>query len=139
MKALLQAGTVIERRFVVEAQHAIDFADEALPPVLCTPALVGFLERTAREGLAPHLAPGESTVGIEIELQHLAPTPLGQSVVCRARVVRVEGREISFTIEAEDGVERIARGFHKRRIISKARFAARVSEKANASPLPSDG
>ena len=134
MKPPLQAGTVVERRFVVEPQHTIDFADEALPPVLCTPALVGFLERTAREGLAPHLEPDESSVGTEIELQHLAPTPRGHSVVCRARVVRVEGREVSFTVEAADGMERIARGFHKRRIINKTRFAARVAQKRSSQP-----
>ena len=134
MNSPLQVGTLIERRFAVEVQHTIDFADEALPPVLCTPALVGFLERTAREGLAPHLEPDESSVGTEIELQHLAPTPPGHSVVCRARVVRVEGREVSFTVEAEDGVERIARGFHKRRIIRKQRFAARVAQKRPSHP-----
>jgi fluoroacetyl-CoA thioesterase len=129
MNPPLPVGTLFERRFAVEAGHAIDFADEALPPVLCTPALVGFLERTAREGLSAHVAPGESSVGVEIELEHLAPTPIGRTVVCRARVVRVEGREVSFVVEAEDGIERIARGFHKRRVINKERFAARVGQK----------
>lgn len=129
MNTPLPVGTLFERRFTVETTHTIDFADEALPPVLCTPALVGFLERTAREGMAPHLAPGESSVGVEIELEHLAPTPPGRPVVCRARVVRVEGREVSFVLEAEDEVERIARGFHKRRVINKERFAARVRQK----------
>lgn len=129
MKPPLPVGTLFERSFTVETAHTIDFADEALPPVLCTPALVGFLERTAREGLDAHVASGESSVGVEIELEHLAPTPPGRSVVCRARVVRVEGREVSFVIEAEDGVERIARGFHKRRVINKQRFAARVGQK----------
>ena len=131
MKPPIQAGTQTERRFVVEASHTIDFADEALPAVLCTPALVGFLERTAREALAPHLGPGESSVGVEIELVHVAPTPPGHTVICRVRVVRVEGRDVSFTVEAEDGVERIARGFHKRRIISKSRFATRVAQKGS--------
>jgi predicted thioesterase len=114
---------------VVEAQHAIDFADDVLPPVLCTPWLIWFLEHAAREAVLPYLSADESTVGTEIEVQHLAATPVGDTVVCRARVVGVQGRELAFVLEAEDSTERIARGFHKLRIIGKERFAARVARK----------
>ena len=129
MNTLPRTGAMGETRFVVEAQHAIDFADDEMPAVLCTPWLIWFLEHAARNALLPLLDAGESTVGTEIEVQHSAATPLGQTVVCTARVVRAEANEVWFQLEARDETERIARGFHKLRIISKRRFAARVRKK----------
>ena len=91
MKTLPRAGLIGETRFVVEPQHAIDFADEEMPAVLCTPWLIWYLEHAARSALLPLLEVGESTVGTEIEVEHSAATPLGHTVVSTARVVRAEG------------------------------------------------
>jgi len=124
-----RTGLIGETRFVVEARHAIDFADDAMPAVLCTPWLIWFLEHAARNALLPLLEAGESTVGTEIEVQHSAATPLGHAVVCTARIVRAEGNEVWFQLEARDETERIAKGFHKLRVISKSRFAARLAKK----------
>ena len=60
----------------------------------------------------------------------MAATPLGHTVVCEARVVRVEGMEVSLQLEARDEIEKIAKGFHKLRVIREDRFAARVRKKA---------
>jgi predicted thioesterase len=68
---------------VVEQKHVIDFATDGMPAVLSTPNLIGLLERTAREALSPLLEANERTVGMEIEVRHLAPTPLGAKVTCR--------------------------------------------------------
>lgn len=125
-----RVGTVGEERFTVEAKHAIDFADDQMPAVLCTPWLIWFLEHAARAAVLPFLEPGESTVGTEIEVQHFAATPLGHAVVCEARVVRAEGTEVWFQLEAHDEFERIAKGFHKLRVIRVNRFAARMHKKA---------
>lgn len=124
-----RVGTVGEERFTVEAKHAIDFANDGMPAVLCTPWLIWFLEHAARAAVLPHLEPGESTVGTEIEVQHFAATPLGHTVVCEARVVHVEGMEVWFQMEARDETERIAKGFHKLRVIREDRFAQRVARK----------
>jgi fluoroacetyl-CoA thioesterase len=130
MKHSLKVGTVGEQRFVVEPQHAIDFAEGGMPAVLSTPSLLWFLEHAAREAVLPFLEAGESTVGTHIELRHLAATPLGKSVTCRARVVQIEGVTISFQLEAHDETELVARGFHKRRVIRVDRFAQNVKRKA---------
>jgi fluoroacetyl-CoA thioesterase len=129
MKTLPRTGSIGETRFVVEAHHAIDFADDEMPAVLCTPWLIWHLEHAARNAMLPLLEAGESTVGTEIEVQHSAATPLGQAVVCTARVVRAERSEVWFQLEARDETEQVARGFHKLRVISKSRFAARVEKK----------
>ena len=118
-----------ENRFVVETGHTIDFAEGGMPAVLCTPWLIWFLEHAAREAVLSMLEEGESTVGVQVEVRHLAPTPLGQSVSCRARVVHAEGGLISFQLEAHDQSELIARGFHKLQVIRVGRFAQRVRSK----------
>lgn len=130
MKIGPKIGTSGEQRFVVEAKHAIDFAEGGMPAVLCTPWLIWFLEHAAREAVLPFLEAGESTVGTEIEVQHLAPTPLGHEVTCVARVVGVEGSRIAFHLEAHDESELIARGFHRLQVIHVDRFAQSVRDKS---------
>lgn len=129
INALPTVGTVGRLDFVVESKHAIDFADQDMPAVLSTPWLIWFLEHAARETVLPFLRPDESTVGVEIEVQHLAPTPLGDTVQCEARVVRINGRELWFQWQARDSTERVATGFHKMRVIQKQRFAAHLRKR----------
>ena len=129
MKAPPRIGDAAEIEFVVDATHVIDFADEQMPAVLSTPCLIGYLERTARKALTPVLDAGERSVGVHVDVRHLAPTPLGQRVVCSARVIHVDGPVISFQIEARDQRELIARGLHKRRVIHAEQFDARVRRK----------
>jgi predicted thioesterase len=117
-------------QFLVEQKHVIDFATDGMPAVLSTPNLIGLLERTAREALAPFLEADERSVGAEIELRHFAPTPLGERVTCTARVVHTEGKKVTFQIEARDQQELIARGLHKRAVIQVEGFARRVQRKA---------
>ena len=132
MKARPRIGASGEHRFVVEKEHVIDFATDGMPAVLSTPRLVGILERTARETLQPFLEPGERTVGVELELRHLAPTPLGETVTCTARVIQVEGTQVTFQIEARDEHEMIVRGLHKRAVIRVESFAKRVARKCSS-------
>ncbi|MEO1979598.1 MAG: hotdog domain-containing protein [Fuerstiella sp.] len=129
MKDVVKIGTVGEERFVVSAQHLIDFAHEGMPAILCTPWLIWFLEHAARNAMLPLLEPGESTVGVVINVEHLAPTPPGAQVVCRARVIFTDGPLISFQFEAHDEHEKIANGTHKLRVIQAARLAKKVAAK----------
>jgi len=133
MKTPPGIGAVGELRFTVERQHAIDFSSEGMPLVLSTPHLIWFLEHAAREVLLSLQEPGESSVGTEIELQHLAPTPLGQTVRCIARVASVDGAKVAFHLEAHDERELIAKGFHRRFVLKAERFVRAVQKKV--SPL----
>jgi len=135
MKGRPKIGTVGELRFTVEQKNVIEFATDGMPAVLSTPHLIGWLERTARETVAALLESGERTVGIEIEIRHLAPTPLGASVTCLARVVAAEGPLITFHVEARDEHELIVRGLHKRAVIRVESFARRVARKAKEQKL----
>ncbi|MHC4875631.1 MAG: thioesterase family protein [Planctomycetota bacterium] len=130
MKETPKIGTVGEERFIVDEQHLIDFAHDGMPQILCTPSLIWFLEHAARNAMLPLLEPGESTVGVIVNVEHTAPTPPGAQVVCRARVIYADGPLISFQLEAHDEHEQIARGTHKLRVIEASRLNKRVQQKA---------
>jgi fluoroacetyl-CoA thioesterase len=130
VKATPRIGTTGEFSFVVGSEHIITFASDGMPAVLSTPNLIGLIEQTARESLQPFLEADERTVGMEIELRHLAPTPLGARVAITTRVIHTEGREISFQVEARDEQELIARGVHKRAAIRVGGLARRIARKS---------
>lgn len=130
MKTTPRIGLTSELKFVVAAPHTIDFHEEGLPPVLSTPSLIWFLEHAAIDALKSVLEPGEISVGTEIEVRHLAATPLGASVTCTARVIQTDGPAVGFQVEARDDSELIARGFHQRRVIRAGSLARRVLAKA---------
>ena len=129
MKSNPRIGMTGEERFLVGPTHVIDFADNGMPAVLCTPWLIWFLEHAARRAMLPLLETGESTVGTHLEVDHLAATPAGQAVVCRARIVHADKTVISFQLEAHDEHELIAKGFHRLRVIKVDRFAKKVHGK----------
>lgn len=129
MKSAPRIGTTGETTFVVEAKHCIEFATDGMPAVLSTPNLIGILERTARQAIAPFLDADERSVGVEIEMRHLAPSPLGATVTVTTRVIHTTGRFVDFQIEARDGQELIARGVHKRAVIRIGSFQQRLKNK----------
>ena len=129
MKDRPRIGEIGQIDFQVSQQHVIDFADERMPAVLCTPWLIWFLEHAAREAMLAYLEESESTVGVVVDVQHLAATPVGTSVTCKARIIHSDDKLFTFQMEAHDGFEQIARGLHKLRVISKDRFAARLQAK----------
>ena len=130
MKSRPKTGTVGELKFVVAQEHAIDFATGGMPAVLSTPRLVGLIERTARESLCPFLDENERTVGVEIEVRHLAATPLGMKVTITTRIIHTEAKLVDFQFEVRDEHEVIARGLHKRAVITVESFARRVAKKS---------
>ena len=131
MKSSPKIGTTGEHRFIVANEHTITFATDGMPAVLSTPNLIALMERTAREAIAPFLEQDERSVGIEIELRHLAPSPLGAQVTVTTRVIGTSGRFVDFQIEARDAHELIARGVHKRAIVRTGSFTKRVQGKAS--------
>ena len=98
--------------------------------VFATPAMVGLIERTAMELVQPALAQGETTVGAEVHLRHLAATPLGMHVRARVVLEAIDGRFLTFSAEVYDDKEKVGEGTHKRAIIRSDRFMARMQEKS---------
>jgi fluoroacetyl-CoA thioesterase len=129
MKSRPKIGETGELHVPTDMKHAVEFAGDGMPAVVSTPNIIQFLERTARHTLAPHLEADERTVGVEIDIRHLAPTPVGQTIHCTARVMAVDGVKIQFQIEARDDHEVIVRGLHKRAVIRTESFTKRVQAK----------
>lgn len=127
----LEPGLTHEMHLTVqESDTARASGGETLPPVLSTPRLIGYLERTAHQALLPHLAEGQSSVGTLVNIRHLAATPVGMNVRFVAELIGVEGRRMVFKVEAWDEVEKIAEGEHERFVIDTARFAERLTKKS---------
>jgi fluoroacetyl-CoA thioesterase len=101
-----------------------------LPDVFATPFLVGLMERASAELINVHLKPGEQSVGIGMDLKHMAATPLGMEIRVKTEVTAVEGRKLTFHLEAYDEVEKIGEATHERFIILADKFNSKVAEKA---------
>jgi fluoroacetyl-CoA thioesterase len=95
-------------------------------PVFATPSLVGLMESAAMEALRDSLPEGDTTVGTRIDVEHLAATPLGDTVRAEARLAAVDGRRLVFEIDAYDSVRLIGRARHERAIVSRERFLAKL-------------
>lgn len=104
--------------------------------VLATPMLVALCEEAALTCLAPHLGPGEGSVGTRVELSHTAATPVGMTVRVEATLTQVDGRRLVFDVRARDDREEVGVGRHERFLIDRARFLARIAEKSRAARIP---
>jgi predicted thioesterase len=129
MKLRPPNGLPGEMTFVVDAEHVIDFTSGGMPAVFSTPKMIGLLERTARESLTPYLESSERSVGVEIDIKHLAPTPVGARVTLSTRVISSEGAYVIFSVEARDEKEVLSKGLHKRAVIRVESFALRLEKK----------
>jgi fluoroacetyl-CoA thioesterase len=94
--------------------------------------MIAFMERVSHRLLAEHLSPGETSVGIYLEIKHLAPTPVGSTVQVKTRITAVEGNLLTFNVETWDQVEKVGEGIHRRAVIDEARFLRRVEGKRKA-------
>ena len=129
MVAMADPGATLERKKIVTEQDAISFLGEDVKPSLASPRMIGHMEFTARDAVLPHLEPGQDTVGTHVNVSHLAATPLGDEVTYRATLIVVEGRKLTFEVEARDSRQVVGQGTHERFIIDVKRFAAGLKKK----------
>ena len=113
---------------VTDAETAAKWGS-GLVPVYSTPALVGLMEAAAVKALAGQLDPGQTSVGGHIDVHHLAATPVGMTVRARAELTAVEGRKLTFQVEAWDEVEKIGEALHERYLIETEKFIAKSLSK----------
>ena len=97
--------------------------------VFATPALVALMESAACAALDGHLEAGQTSVGVRLEISHLAATPPGVEVRARAELVEVDGRRLVFRVEAFDSQDRIGEGSHERALVDPQRLLARANAK----------
>ena len=120
---------VLAKSYLVTDEVAIHFMGPGVVPVLSTPALLMWMEMTSWENVRPLLRAGEDTVGLSVELKHLAATPVGMTVRIVSRLVRTEGRIYTFAVEAFDAFDKVGEATHQRASIQVAKFAGRIKFK----------
>jgi fluoroacetyl-CoA thioesterase len=130
MSSPFQPGMTHEVKVTSRPEDSAQKFYPHLPDVFATPILAGLMERTSAELINLHLQPGEQSVGISMDLKHMAATPLGMEVRVKTEITSVEGRKLTFRLEAYDEVEKIGEATHERFIIQADKFNSRVAEKA---------
>ncbi|MGO9602319.1 MAG: thioesterase family protein [Candidatus Binataceae bacterium] len=114
---------------VVEKRHLASELDSSLAAVMSTPTMVGMMEMAAMNAMSQYLDAGEGSVGISIDVQHVAATPPGHRVRAEAEVTKSEGRRLEFTVRAFDEIEEVGSGTHRRAVIDPAKFNDRLKAK----------
>lgn len=125
----LKVGLSFEVRTTVSAANMASAIGSGGVDVFSTPMMIALMEAASFQAVQPHLAPDESTVGTLINVRHLAATPGGMEVRAVSRLDAVEGKRLTFTVEAFDEKEKIGEGTHERFVVSLSRFIARVAQK----------
>lgn len=130
MPADVQPGLVGEARIQVGPADLASAIGSGTVDVYGTPALIALLE-TAAINAVDHLLPeGSASVGTHLNVRHLAPSPLGVEIRARAELVAVDGRRLTFRLEASDPVDKIGEGTHERVIVDVSRLVGRAAAKA---------
>jgi fluoroacetyl-CoA thioesterase len=114
---------------VVAPEHTAPFVGSGRIAVLATPVMINVIEAAALAAVEHLLPAGHQSLGIHLDVSHVAATPVGLRVTASAEVVRVEGRTITFQVDARDEIEPIGGGTHQRVVVSVARFDERVQRK----------
>ena len=135
MKPTLQPGLKYTFAYTVPVSKTVPHLYQespelaAMPEVFATGFMVGLLEWTCLQLLAPHLDEGEGSVGVQVNVSHQAATPPGFTVTVEAECIEVNGPRATFAVRAHDGVDTISQGRHERFIVKWDRFNARLAEK----------
>lgn len=136
MKDSLKVGITYTHHFTVSPAQTVpalypqspEFT--TMPAVLATGYLVGFLEWACILCVNSHLDyPHEQTVGTHINISHQTATPIGFTVTANVELVALDGRKLTFKVEATDGIDVISKGIHERYVINREKFDAKMLEK----------
>ncbi len=97
--------------------------------VFATPSMIALIEETAWKSVAQELEEGMGTVGISLNVEHVAPTPVGMKVRCETELVKVDGRKLDFKVEVYDECDLIGKGTHSRFIVKNDKFQIKANGK----------
>jgi fluoroacetyl-CoA thioesterase len=136
VKPTLQPGLTHEFKFTVPDAKTVPHlypesaSFQEMPRVLATGYLVGLMEWACIEAVKPYLDwPREQSLGTRVDFSHIAATPPGLTITVNVRLDRVEGRKLTFTLSAHDGIDTISEGTHERHVIDVERFNSKVEAK----------
>ena len=126
---VIKIGMSAERTLIVPIEQTVGHFVKDMPMVFATPMMILQMELASADAVKPALQPGWVTVGTEVDIRHLAASPIGATVRTLARVVAVERRIIRFEVEAFDDRSRIGEGRHARGLVNVETFTKRLAGK----------
>ena len=135
MRPGLKIGDVGRLEWLVQSQHTIHLGESQTAVgqpgavVFATPSMIQLMERAAKAALEPYLEEGEESVGVTVNIQHLAATPLGAKVRAEGTLTAIDGRLFDFDVVASDALETIGRGTHRRAVIRLEKSRAGSSKR----------
>ena len=127
--ANIPVGAVAMQEITVTRDMTVAHFQEHMPEVYGTPIMIYHLEVTSELAIRQYLPEGWITVGVEVNVKHLAATPIGAKVTTRAEVIEVGEHTIKFAVEAHDGFEKVGEGTHVRAPVEMQRFLRKVKSK----------
>jgi predicted thioesterase len=127
----IHPGLAGSASLIVGPEHTAPRIGSGRIAVLATPVMINLIEAAALAAMETLLPAGYQSLGIRLDVRHFAATPVGLTVIARAQVAKVEGRTITFSVEARDEREPIGEGAHERVVVNVARFDDRVQRKAH--------
>ena len=122
-------GLIGQSELVVREENTASHLGSGNVAVLATPEMIRLMEKAAVAAVDHLLPEGQRSVGVAVNVRHLAATPVGMKVRAQAELVAVDGRKLTFRVEAFDEAERVGEGEHRRVIIDLERFEMRVEAK----------
>lgn len=125
----LKVGLAGTAELVVGPEHTAPRVGSGMVAVLATPVMINLIEAAALAAAERLLPAGHQSLGIHLDVRHFAATPVGMRVTATAEVTAIDGRTITFKVEARDEKEPIGDGTHQRVVVNVARFDQRVQRK----------
>jgi predicted thioesterase len=125
----LRVGLSGSAETVVGEEHTAPFVGSGRVRVLATPVMINLMEAAALDAAEALLPAGHQSLGIRLDVRHYAATPVGMRVRVTAELIKIEGRTLTFRVEARDEKEAIGDGTHERVVVNVARFDERVQKK----------
>lgn len=125
----LRVGLTGTYQIVVADEHTAPFVGSGKVRVLATPVMINLFEAAALACCEHLLPPGHQSLGIHLDVRHVAATPVGMRAEATAELVKIDGRTLTFRVEARDERELIGDGLHERVVVNVERFDARVQKK----------
>jgi fluoroacetyl-CoA thioesterase len=124
-----------EKAVTVTPEMTVGHFVENMPQVYGTPMMILHMEMAAGSSIASHLPEGFISVGMDVEVRHLAATPVGRTVRAISRVMQIEDKSVVFEVEAWDGDRKIGDGTHRRGIVNLVEFEKRFGVRQLAMSL----
>lgn len=124
----VSAGMTGEKIVTVTHDMTVAHFLSTMPVVYATPIMILHMEMASAAIVAKHLPDGYVSVGMEVNVRHLAATPVGRQVLVMARVLQVDPKSVLFEVVAWDGHRKIGDGTHRRGVVNIAAFEKRLGD-----------